>query len=127
MKQLRHFRLYLVLVLAAGSYKFVELYDATIPLLHSYLEDLLALPIILGTALIAVQLLLPGNRNFIITRRDLLIILFLFTLYFEGVLPYFNESFTADPFDILCYFAGAWIFKTYMNRALPIKNSPLAH
>ena len=119
--------MYGMLVLIAGCYKVAEQFNASIPLLHAYLEDVLALPIILSTALIAVQYLLPGNRNFVITRRDLLIIIVLFTLYFEGILPYFNENFTSDPVDILCYAVGAWIFQSFMNRPLPIVNERSPH
>lgn len=83
---------------------------------RNYFEDLLALPIILSSALLAIQWFVPGQRGYTLSRIDLLVITLLFSIYFEAVLPVFNPAFTSDGVDVLCYVTGAYLFASYLNR-----------
>jgi len=94
----------------------VELMYSNLPWLHSYLEDLIALPVILGCALTAVQIARKRWQSFVIPKRDLVLITIAFAFYFEVVLPKFSDRFTQDPWDALCYVLGAGFFYTFINR-----------
>lgn len=87
-------------------------------LLTFYFEDLIALPIILKTALLLIQSISKSWRFYRISLRDLLIITLLFSLYYEGILPILSENFTADWLDLVCYFIGSASFYLILNTPM---------
>jgi len=100
-----------------AAYKLFEIYEPGIPFLHSHLEDLLALPIILKSAQLSIQVLLPRQKNYRIPLRDSLLILAAFSIYYEAYLPMNDPRFTADPWDVLCYGLGFLAFEMWMNAS----------
>lgn len=100
-----------------AAYKLFEIYNPAIPFLHTHLEDILALPIILKSALLTIHVLLPKYRHYVIPLRDSLFILVAFSLYYELYLPAMDPRFTADIWDVLCYVAGLFIFELWMNES----------
>lgn len=116
-----HINTYILLVLSALTYKYFELSDAAIPWFHAYFEDLLAIPLILKTALLTVQLLRTQWRAFTMTGTEIALITILFAIYFEAMLPLFKASYTADPWDLMCYATGAFFYGLWLNKPLAIR------
>lgn len=110
--------LYIACVILFGAYKVLEQFDPDIPLIHAYFEDFLAIPIVLKTAQLAVQLIRESWRNQVFSLREVTVITVLFALYFEGIMPELSDRFTRDLWDVFCYAAGALLFWEQMNRPL---------
>jgi len=83
-------------------------------LVSSYLGDLLCLPLLLSLALAA-------HRG-LIDRRGTLPVAWLVgawasvSVWFEGLLPLWSPRAVGDPFDVLAYGLGAWLFHHWLNR-----------
>ncbi|MCB0635111.1 MAG: hypothetical protein KDC54_00755 [Lewinella sp.] len=76
-------------------------------LLDGYLDDLLALPLILG--------LWQWERRWLwgtarLQGAEIVSATLLLTTLFEIGFPYWSDSFTADGWDVVAYFIGAWLF-----------------
>jgi len=113
-------KIYAVLVMAVLIYKVAEQFYGSIVFFSAYFEDVLALPILLKTSLLIVQYTNKDWSVFLLDRAEVIAIAVVFSIYFEGVLPYFDYRFTADPLDIACYFFGAWFYSTFLNKALVV-------
>lgn len=72
----------------------------------NYLGDVLALPVYLPLSFyLAVKLnIIPKDFRFGLSH--ILVAVLIFSVIFEGIIPYIDESLTRDPFDILAYLAG---------------------
>ncbi len=88
-------------------------------LLTSYADDLLVLPLLMGTALLLQRQFV--NPAHVYPKLSILAVWLYFTLFFEWVIPRFNTAYTADWRDAVAYFAGAACFGLFMNR--PLKRS----
>ena len=118
-RELRH-PLFLV---GAGLYLLATLHKRGVgplsywpPLLAFYLADVLALPLEL-------TLLRWLMRRFYFQRPDFVLPFpwvvgtwLTFSLWFEGLLPYFSTTATADPLDVVAYAVGGLIFWRWLNR-----------
>jgi hypothetical protein len=95
-----------------------------VPLYHAYGDDLMAMPVVFGICLQLMRWVHPLKSELIFSKKQLLIGLTYFSVGFEVVLPRLAASYTADPFDVLCYAIGTWVFYTFMNKpALQAKKS----
>lgn len=112
--------IYIILCLSFIGYKLVEPSYPSIPFFHTYFEDILAIPIILKSALIIINNLSRRYIHYKIKGIDVLIILVFFSIYFEWYLPRVDQRFTADVFDILCYSIGAVFFALKMNQPITL-------
>ncbi len=113
----------LCLVLFSG-YKVAEVFNPGIPYLHAFLEDLVALPIVLKTAQLIIRVFIPHQRQYMIPTRDAIVIAVLFALYYEVLLPRTDARFTADVLDLVCYAAGLRAYLRWMNRPATLRPSP---
>ncbi|MCX2740537.1 hypothetical protein [Pontibacter anaerobius] len=104
------------LLLAAGN-QLLELTGVYLWPLHTHLDDLLVLPLALTVALAAERLYFR-NPYFVLPLYHTLLALLLFSVVFEGLLPLLHQKYTADPWDVLAYTTGAFIFQRWMNRPL---------
>jgi hypothetical protein len=86
-----------------------------IPFIHAYLDDLLAMPVVLGIALQVFRFIHPFKDNFIFTKVQVGIGVAYFAFLFEIVLPRWSATYTADIWDVLCYAIGAFIFYRFIN------------
>ena len=82
-----------------------------IPILDSYLDPFLAMPILL--------LILDWEMEFFRTRPqlnevELLASFIIFSLIFEWLFPYLSAEFTGDLWDIVAYFLGGLLY--YITR-----------
>lgn len=98
-----------------GANQLLELNKVYIWPLHTHLDDLLALPIILTVAL-AVERAYFRAPRFILPLRFSLLALLLFSVVFELVLPLFSPKHTADALDVVAYAIGGAVFHKVLNR-----------
>jgi hypothetical protein len=108
---------FIAAVVLAAANQFLELAGIYLPFVHSYLDDLLCFPIILGTGLANYRLAYPEYRlaNWHIWPL-FVVVVFLFELY----LPQTSSAYTADPLDVLFYLGGIYLFQKTINQ--PQKN-----
>ena len=95
----------------------------TFPFVHAYLDDILALPVIL-TLVVAVQRQwIYRNPRYVLSKFQIIFALLYVTVLFEGILPALSARYTRDAWDILGYILGALIFYWFINRpeTLPLR------
>ncbi|SHM37564.1 hypothetical protein SAMN04488057_101256 [Cyclobacterium lianum] len=86
-----------------------------IPFLFSYLDDLLAMPVVLGITLQVYRWIHPRRENFLFTSIQVGVGLVYFGILFEGLLPIWSATYTRDLWDLLCYLLGAIWFYYFIN------------
>ncbi len=102
-----HFIIFVLVGLALAHQVLQKAFHITLPFLHSYLDDALAMPILLA--------LWRWERQWwwrieTLSKRDILYLtLFVFCL-FEFVLPQYSSLYTADWNDGIAYSAGSVLF-----------------
>ncbi|MGY6558961.1 MAG: magnesium citrate secondary transporter [Nitritalea sp.] len=87
-----------------------------LPYVHAYGDDLLAMPVVFGLTLQVYRWFHPLREAFIFTPIQLLVGLLYFSLLFEVLLPRYSSTYTADPWDVLCYTLGTLYFYYLLNR-----------
>lgn len=87
-----------------------------IPYVHAYLDDLLAMPVVLGITLQAFRWFHPLKERFIFSKTHVIIAVFYFSLIFEVILPMKSSTYTRDWWDVLCYAIGAAAFYFWINK-----------
>lgn len=101
-----------------------KIQEVFLPFLHSYLDDLLAIPVVLGITLQIFRWIHRDNRQLIFTKKQVIIGLVYFGLLFEGLLPAWSAVYVRDPLDLVCYAIGAiyfWFFINNKGVGRPIK------
>jgi hypothetical protein len=92
-----------------------------IPILDSYLDPFLAMPILL--------LLLDWEMEWIWTRpklsaSELIASFIIFSLIFEWLFPFLSAEFTGDIWDVFAYFLGGFVYyiaREYDDAPQPLK------
>ena len=85
--------------------------------LYAYLDDLLAMPIVLAVVLTAERLYFKDNK-FTLPRRYIVWAVVLFGLFFELLLPALATRYTADAVDVLAYAIGGAVFHVWLNKPI---------
>ena len=93
-----------------------KIQEIFIPYMHRYLDDLLAMPVILGITLQLFRWAYRKKESFIFTKMQILVGTAYISFIFEVLLPQWSDRYTADPFDLLCYGLGAVYFYFFINR-----------
>lgn len=106
---------YAVLVLVFVLHRIVEAGGRSPVPLRSWLDDLLAVPLVLGIAL-ALQRWRRGRPDWTLPPGQVLLAAGFFALVFEAVLPLVSSRVTADSWDLAAYAAGAVLFQLEINR-----------
>lgn len=83
-----------------------------LPVIHSYLDDLLCLPIVLTLGLAAYRFFWPNYR---LTPWHMLPVLLVYSVYFEVYLPSVSANATADIVDVVMYTIGLTVFGYFIN------------
>lgn len=86
-----------------------------IPYAHAYLDDLLAMPVVLGITLQVYRWIHPLRENFTFSKAQVVVGLVYFSFLFEFLLPRWSTTYTADLWDVFCYGIGAIIFYKLIN------------
>ena len=87
-----------------------------IPYIHSYLDDILAMPVILGITLQVYRLIHPLQELFRLKKEHVFVAFLYVSVVFEGILPFFAPHYVRDFRDIFCYGLGSLIFYYKINR-----------
>lgn len=87
-----------------------------IPWVHEYLDDLLAIPVILGITLQIYRWIHPLKGNFKFKKEHIFVAFLYVSVVFEGFLPWYSEQYVRDFWDILCYALGALVFYFKINN-----------
>ena len=77
--------------------------------LNYYLNDFLAVPIVLQLVLVSFQLLYK-NVNIYLGKNKILYTVIYISFFFELLLPYFSERYTGDWLDVIIYCLGGLAF-----------------
>ncbi len=89
--------------------------------LNSYLDDFLAIPIVLGGILVLFRKYIFKTSNYTFSTFQVWSIVLIFSFYFEVLAPMLKPEFTSDWVDVLCYFLGGFVFQLLLNK--PLMNS----
>ncbi|MBE2245763.1 MAG: hypothetical protein IAE67_00790 [Candidatus Competibacteraceae bacterium] len=93
--------------------------------LHCYADDLLCIPWMLSAyqSIREWQAVKSGKQFELETWMYVMPVIF-FSIYFEGILPYFHPRFTADVIDILMYASGSLLYAGWQRHSYSISNVP---
>jgi hypothetical protein len=116
----KHWIIFLIFCFIFLLYKVFEQTDYQISFLSNYLEDIIAIPIILKSSLLIINNIHSKFHSFQISRIDIVIFVLVFSMYFEFYLPKVDSRFTADLMDVVCYTLGGIIFARFMNQPMVI-------
>lgn len=86
-----------------------------IPYVHSYLDDVLVMPIILTLILVERRRLFLWGKDFSFSAIETIGLVISFSLIFEFLFPYISIKFTFDWWDFLAYAFGGVIYYKYLN------------
>lgn len=89
--------------------------DIHFTLFDSYLDNLLAMPIILTLLMIERRYLLGRKQLFSLSVLEIFIATFFIVVVAEIVFPLLSSDFTADWWDLLFYALGSFIFYLTIN------------
>ena len=87
----------------------------TIPFVHSYLDDLLFLPLSLGLILLVQRAVTFRNTTYVLPWWQIIAAFAFFTVWFEWYLPQQSERYTGDWWDVLAYALGGALFVWRIN------------
>ena len=86
-----------------------------IPYVHAYLDDLMAIPVVLGITLQIYRWIHPLKEGFIFSKTQVFVGWLYFSFLFEFLLPRWSSTYTADVLDVFCYGIGAIAFYKLIN------------
>lgn len=110
-------RVFLGAVLLFLAFHLLVIFGIHSPLLESYLDDILCLPIILSITLYAHRRFRVNSNRFRLPLLHILIAFVVIAIGFEVVYPLMTSHGTADVADLLAYGGGAVIFDQWINIA----------
>ncbi len=105
--------LFIIAVVLAGANQLAERLGIHIPVIHSYLDDILCLPIVLTVGLAAYRIIIP---NYTLSRWHIWSLVVMLTVIFEVYLPTTSNLYTADFLDPVAYSIGALLFSRFINK-----------
>ncbi len=101
----------------------VEGLGYSIPVVHSYLDDLCIIPITLTLGLASYRIIWPAYQ---LTKWHIWSVVVAFALYFELYLPATSVIYTSDVWDILMYGIGAVLFDGTINGAKDLSGAEVS-
>lgn len=107
---------FISVLLFAGNQVLEKGFGIFVPLVHAYLDDLLAIPVILGITLQVYRWIHPLKENFRFKKEHIFVAFLYVSVVFEGFLPWYSDQYVRDYWDILCYGLGAIFFYFKINR-----------
>lgn len=103
----------LCVTLAAANQVLEKVFGVFIPVIHSYLDDVLCLPIVLTLGLAVYRCFRP---NYELSAWHMWPVLVVYSVYFEWYLPQTSSVYTSDGIDVLMYLVGLTVFSYFINR-----------
>lgn len=105
---------FIVLLIIAFTHQLMEkLLRMHIPIIDSYLDPILLMPILLHLLLWEQRLLFKKGDHFVFSWVQLTILFLVVSFITEYLFPLWQPRFTADFFDVLCYALGTIAFGVF--------------
>lgn len=82
--------------------------------IRNYFNDLLILPIVLWIVLAFIREI--KGKEFSVSWVVAIALATYYSLFFEWYLPQFHSRYTADVYDVFCYFFGAFTFLLFQSK-----------
>jgi hypothetical protein len=95
---------------------FEKVLGTFIPYVHSYLDDFLAMPVVLGLTLQIYQWIHPLRKDFVFSKVQVVVAVIYFAVIFEAFLPFWSDTYTMDVLDVFCYGLGTIWFYFLINK-----------
>lgn len=116
----------LCVTLAVTNQVLEKIFGIFVPVIHSYLDDLLCFPIVLTLGLAMYRFFSPKYR---LTAWHIWPVVLIYSVYFEWYLPQTSAVYTSDIVDVLMYVLGSVLFDLSINRKVAVdagfaQNSP---
>ena len=98
--------LYIIMLLTAVTIYVVQRLQFPLPtIINNYLNDLLYIPLILGTIEFTIRRI-KKDSSFKLPFGFVIFLAISYSFYFEYYLPQVNSRYTADWIDVVLYFVG---------------------
>ena len=106
-------KIFILLFIAAMTIFVMQKLETYLPeIINNYANDLLCLPLVLGSILYIIRRL-KNDSNFQLPLVFILLMATYYSVYFEYYLPSYNSRYTSDWIDVGLYFLGAFAFYGY--------------
>jgi hypothetical protein len=115
MKALNRNIFFFSLIACTCAFHLIAFFAGSIPLLSSYFDDVVIIPLMAGVAL-RLQQRLFGPLHFTFKPYITVLLWCYMVLVFECWLPFINTAYTADMGDGIAYAAGAVLFYYIDNK-----------
>lgn len=88
----------------------------SLPLIDNYLDNLLAMPIILTFLLVERRILFRRGKGYRLSAMDVVMATVYIVIIAEVIFPLFSDSFVTDWWDVIFYALGSLIYWFTINR-----------
>lgn len=105
-----------LLILLFMLNQFLEKLGIFIPLIHSYFDDLIAVPVTLGLTKFLMYFIHRYTYERLYSPFQIFIVVCMFSVYFEWYLPEKYPYHHRDFFDILCYTFGGIFYYYFIQK-----------
>lgn len=90
--------------------------DISLPLIDNYLDNLLAMPIILTFLLVERRILFRRGKGYRLSGLDVVLATVYIIIISEIIFPLLSDEFVTDWVDVIFYALGSLIFWFTINR-----------
>lgn len=111
----RERNIFILLSLAFILNQWLESERVFIPFIHSYLDDLLCIPVILYPVLLIFRKYVYADKNYSFPFSYILTTAVMLSLAFEVWAPSYSSVYISDKYDIPAYVAGGVFFHFFMG------------
>lgn len=94
-----------------------KILNIRVPIVDSYLDPLLFLPILLQLILLEQRYIFAKGPYYVLSWFQILIVILLMSIICELLFPIWSHSFTTDYIDAICYLLGGTVFGVFFNTA----------
>lgn len=94
-----------------------KILDIHVPIVDSYLDPLLFLPILLQLILLEQRYVFAKGSHYVLSWFQIVGVVLLVCIVCESLFPLWSPSFTADYIDAICYLIGGVVFGVFFNSA----------
>jgi hypothetical protein len=122
MKILKH-PLFIIAVLLFLLNQVLERTGVFLPYVHSYLDDLLCMPVTLTMALFLQQKFMR-SPDYVFSKNHVAVVVIFYAIFFEVWLPEHSAHYTSDPLDAIAYAAGGLVFYFFINNNFKVSDLP---
>ncbi|MCX8148753.1 magnesium citrate secondary transporter [Thermaurantimonas aggregans] len=94
----------------------IEKFGIFIPYVHSYFDDLIAVPATLGLTKFLMYFIHRNTYKHLYTPFQIFVVICMFSVYFEWYLPEKYPYHYRDYVDILCYVVGGIFYYHFIQK-----------